>query len=500
MSISKSFTRRAFLATATGAAAAATIIPRSVLGGAGYVAPSDKINAALIGSGTQALRQLMEDWLPREDLHLACICDPNEDSDDYRDWSPHGLRNSVRRFINNSNWGSETGIRAGRNAGREVVESYYTNTREQANYEGCKTYVDYRDMLAESEGIDMVIDMTPDHLHGSVNIAAMKAGKAVVAHKTLANTMHEVHQCVRVAKETGVTTHLMAWNNDPAFYQLKDWLEAGIIGKVKEVHNWSNRPVWPQGWMENPKESMRIPKGLEWDLWLGPVPDRPYHLDYTHALFRGWYDFGAGCLGDMGNYSLWRTYRMLDPGPVISVQANAATGAVIVGNQSQWRRSQVGFPAASTVSFEHKNMDIHWYDGGMKPRIKKGLLAYGEQLPREGILYVGEYGTILGDFLAGKFRLLPESRMNALGRSMPEARQQEEVTHPVDEYMHAIRDGRQSRGSFINIADLAEATCLASIALRTDKHLVWDAASMKLSGDDDAKTLLKRTYRPGWEI
>ena len=488
--------RRQFLATA----AAVSVVPRRVLGGQGHVAPSDKINVALVGSGTQALRQLMGDWLPREDLHLACICDPNEDSDDYRDWSPHGVRNSVRRFLGNSSWGSETGIRAGREAGREVVEGYYANVRNQADYTGCKTYVDYREMLAESESIDAVIDMTPDHLHGAVNIAAMQAGKAVVSHKPVANTLHEVHRVVAVAKETGVTTHLMAWQNDADFYQLKEWLDQGIIGQVREVHNWSNRPVWPQGWLENPKEAMRVPKGLEWNLWLGPVPDRPYHIDYTHALFRGWYDFGSGCFGDMGNYSLWRIFRMLDPGRVRHVQANAATGAVIVGNQSQWRRSSVAFPAASTAHFEFDSMDLYWYDGGMKPRIKRGLLAPGEELSNQGMLLVGEFGTILGDYHGRRFRLLPESRMEALKGSMPPARPDEEVTGAVDEYMHAIRDGKQSRGSFINAHDIAEATCHLAVALRTGRQLAWDTDKMEFKGDEEANTLRTREYRPGWEL
>lgn len=442
----------------------------------------------------------MFDWLPREDLQLVAVCDPNKDSDDYRDWSPHGVRNRIRQFMNNPNWGSETGIRAGREAGRELIEHHYAATREKGSYNGCKPYVDYRDMLAESEDVDVVIDMTPDHLHGAVNIHAMRAGKHVVAHKTLANVCYEVNKCVEVARETGVTTHLMAWNNDPSFYQLKEWLHAGVIGKVKEVHNWSNRPVWPQGWMENPSEPMKIPKGFEWDLWLGCVPHRPYHLDYTHALFRGWYDFGAGCLGDMGNYSLWRTYRMLDPGPVVSVSATPATGCVIVGNQCQWRRSNVGFPSASTVHFEHKDMDIFWYDGGMKPRLAKGLLRYGEPLPHEGVLYVGEYGTILGSFLAEEFRLLPEGRMKALAGSMPAARNEEDVVDPVDEYMGAMKEGKQSRGSFINIKNLAEATCLAAVALRTGKHLMWDAEAMAFTNDDEANAYLTREYRPGWEL
>ena len=119
---------------------------------------------------------------------------------------------------------------------------------------------------------------------------------------------------------------------------------------------------------------------------------------------------------------------MLNPGPVVSVQANAATGAVIVGNQSQWRRSEVAFPSASTVHFEHKDLDIFWYDGGMKPRVPNGLLAPGERLPREGVLYIGEYGTIMGNnFLATDFRLLPESRMTALQGSMPAVRPAEDV-------------------------------------------------------------------------
>ncbi len=497
--MSASFSRRQFLATAAGVSAA-VVVPRRVLGGPGFVAPSDRLNAALVGSGTQALRQLMGDWLPREDLQLVAVCDPNRDSDDYRDWSQHGLRDRIRRFMGNESWGSETGIRAGREAGRELIEHYYAAIREQSSYNGCKTYVDYREMLAESESVDVVIDMTPDHLHGVVNVHAMQAGKHVVAHKTLANVCNEVRRCVEVAKETGVTTHLMAWNNDPGFYQLKDWLHAGIIGKVKEVHNWTNRPVWPQGWLDNPATPMEVPDGLEWDLWLGCVPDRPYHLDYTHALFRGWYDFGAGCLGDMGNYSLWRTYRTLDPGPVVSVSATPATGCVIVGNQCQWRRSAVAFPDASTVHFEHKELDIFWYDGGMKPRLAKGLLPRGESLPREGILYVGEYGTILANFLGHNFRLLPEDRMTALVGSIPAARAEEDVVDPVDEYVGAMKEAKQSRGSFINVKDLAEATCLAAVALRTGRHLMWDADAMIFTNDDEANAYLTREYRPGWEI
>ncbi len=499
MSNKKTINRREFLGAAA-AASTISVLPRRVLGGPGFVAPSDKINVALVGSGCQAIRQLMGDWLPREDLQVVSVTDPNKDSDDYRDWAPHWTRDTIREFIKNPRWGSKKGIRAGREAGREIIDSYYANIRGTSNYKGLKTYADFREMLAEADGVDAVIDMTPEHLHGTVNIAAMKAGKHVIAHKTLANTLHEVRQTVKTAKETGLTTHLMAWQNDPDHYQLEEWLHSGIIGKIKEVHNWSNRPVWPQGWMENPTKKMKVPRGMDWDLWLGPVPDRPYHLDYTHALFRGWFEFGSGCFGDMGNYSLWRTYRILNPGPVQSVKAYASTGAVIVGNQSQWRRSNVAFPNASTIQFRHKDLDIYWYDGGIKPHLPASMIGEDVELDREGMLYVGEYGAILGDFHGRRCKLVPESRNEALAGTLPKARDEKEVVSPVDEYVHAIRDGKQSRGSFINISDLAEATCLATVAIRTGKKLDWDAEKGKITNDEGANKFLTRAYRPGWEI
>lgn len=499
MADQKTLNRREFLGTAA-FASTISVLPRNVLGGPGYVAPSDKINVALVGAGTQALRQLMSDWLPREDLHLASITDPNRDSDDYRDWSPHGLRNQVRNFIDNPRWGSEKGIRAGREAAKEIVESYYSKMRGTGEYKGVKMYNDFRVMLSEADDIDAVIDMTPEHLHGVVNIAAMKAGKHVIAHKSLANTMHEVRQTIKVAKETGVTTHLMAWANDPRFQQLKSFIQSGVIGKVKEVHNWTNRPIWPQGWMENPTQKMKVPRGLDWDLWLGCVPDRPYHIDYTHALFRGWYDFGSGCFGDMGNYSMWRVYRILDPGPILSVKAYAGTGAVIVGNQCQWRRSEVAFPSASTIHFKHADVDMYYYDGGMRPHIPAAYLDSDEELDSEGMMYVGEFGTLIGDYYGTNFKLVPEQRMKALEGTIPDMKEGDEVIGAVDEYMAAMKEGRQSGGSFINVEDLAEATCLAAISLRTGKRVDWDKEAFKITNDAAANKLLTREYRPGWEV
>ena len=291
----------------------------------------------------------------------------------------------------------------------------------------------------------------------------------------------------------------MAWQNDPEFYKLKAWIDAGVIGKVREVHNWSNRPIWPQGWLEYPQKKMKVPRGMDWDLWLGPVPDMPYHLDLTHALFRGWYNFGSGCMGDMGNYSLWRTYRIIDPGPVVSVEARATTGAEIVeGNHSRWRKSEVAFPNSSTIHFTHKDVDIFWYDGGMRPCTPREVLEDGGELAAEGMMYVGEYGKILGDFHCRRFKLIPNNRNKAFEDLMKD--DGEEVIDSTDEYMTAMKEGKQSRGSFQEVQLLAEATCLGNIALRAGQRLHWDHDNMRITNLEEANALLRREYRPGWEL
>ena len=320
--------RREFLGTATAAAGIVpTIIPAIARGGKGSVAPSDKINVGLVGCGTMAIKILMSEWLADENLHFVAVADPNRSSTDYRDWSPHGMRDNVRRFLNDDSWGAKEGILAGREPTKDIIDRYYSEIRGIENYSGVAAYEDYREMLDKEDGLDAIICMTPEHLHGKVCIDAMDHGLHAVTHKTLANTMHEVRATVNKAEETGLVTHLLAFQNDMNWLRLKTVLDAGVIGKVKEVHNWSNRPVWPQGWLDNPSEKMRVPRDMNWDLWLGVVPDRPYHLDYTHALFRGWYDFGSGCMGDTGNYSLWRIFRMINPGPARSAEGRVSTAA-----------------------------------------------------------------------------------------------------------------------------------------------------------------------------
>ncbi|MEZ4703149.1 MAG: Gfo/Idh/MocA family oxidoreductase [Rhodothermales bacterium] len=493
----RTLNRRQFITAATAASAAFSIVPSYVRGAPNRIAPSDKINVALVGSGTQAFSMLMSTWLKNDNLQFVALADPNKDSDDYRDWSQNGLRDRVRKFLDEPRWGSEKGVRAGREAGREIIDTYYKKVRGMNDFKGVRTYEDFRELLDKEDGIDAVICMTPEHLHATVTIAAMNHGKHAITHKTLSNALHEVRLAADTARRTGLVTHQMAYQNDADWYNLKRWLDAGVIGKVKEVHNWTNRPVWPQGWMDYLPEQ-KIPKGLNWALWQGPVPDRPYNLNYTHALFRGWWDYGSGCLGDMGNYSLWRIYRMLNPGPPITVEGHSSSGAVIVGNQSQWRRSEVAFPNGGTVHFRHQDLDVYWYEGGITPRMPEEMYDAGMEFTREGMMLVGEYGKILGDYHCRKFTLLPESRMKAMAGVFPQ--EEMEVLDGTEEWVAAIREGRESAGSFQNVQQLAESTCLGNIALRMSRRIQWDPARMEITNIPEANKLLRREYRPGWEL
>ena len=303
--------RRKFLAST--ATAAFTIVPRHVLGRP-FVPPSDKITMAHIGMGTQGFREL-GGLLADPNLQIVAVCDPNKDSNDYVDWSKNGMRDIIRGLLNKPKWREgASGIPGGREIGREVVETYYANNRASEGFKGCSCYADFRELLEKEKDLDAVKIMTPDHLHATIAIAAMKKGKHVLVHKPLANRVHESRLLLETLRKTKVATHFLPWNNSGETMRvIQSWIKDGAIGTLREIHNWSNRPVWPQ-YVSVPTETPPVPEGFDWDLWLGPALDRPYHPNYTHAVFRGWYEFGGGSMADMGHYSLWSVFTVFDLG------------------------------------------------------------------------------------------------------------------------------------------------------------------------------------------
>ena len=375
---STGFSRRKFIAASGAAAAAFTIVPRHVLGGAGFVAPSEKITVAYIGCGTQGLRE-MPDMLRLPEVQIVAVCDPVKESHDYVDWSKDGLRADLAEALGKPDWRrGAPGIPGGRDVAREFVETFYAGQRGSEKFRGCAAYADFRELLEKEKDVNAVKVMTPDHLHATVAIAAMKQGKHVMMHKPLANRLHEARLVIETARKTKVATHFLPASDGASIQQIKGWIDAGAIGTLREIHNWSNRPVWPQ-YPTIPTDTPPVPEGFDWQLWLGPSPDRPYHPHYTHAVFRGWYEFGGGALADMGHYSLWPVFQLFELDAPIMVESRPSHLCTLAGNVAVRIRNDYSFPAACTIRFKfaakgaRPALDLFWYDGSMRPPTPPGV-------------------------------------------------------------------------------------------------------------------------------
>ncbi|MEX2230997.1 MAG: Gfo/Idh/MocA family oxidoreductase [Cyclobacteriaceae bacterium] len=500
----KKISRRKFVSTAAVASLGFTIIPRHVMGGKKFIPPSDKVTIGYIGCGTQGLRE-MAGLLTNPKIQIVSVCDPNKSSTDYIDWSKDGIRNGIRKTLGDPSWGSNfNGIPGGRDVGQDFVQKYYAKNNGVEKYKGCASYLDFRELLEKEQDVDALKIMTPDHLHAAVSIAGMKKGKHVVIHKPIANRMYESRLSIDTARKTGVSTHLLAWSKRPGNDLVKKWIADGAIGTLKEIHNWSYRPVWPQ-WPTIPKETPPVPKDFNWDLWLGPVPDRPYHPNYTHCVFRGWYDFGGGSIADMGHYSLWPMFLTLGVNtPPLSAESYASTTRTVVDGVSRNVVNDVAFPYSCIVRFKFPKQetlpafDLFWYDGGMKPHTPEELEVDGKDMPQEGMMFVGDKGKILGGFRNEDPVLLPESRMKSYTAGNPVVK--EESERGDDFWIDAFRDKKQSPGSFLLAGPVSETINLGAIALRSGKKVLYDAAKMEITNVPDANKLLRREYRKGWEL
>jgi hypothetical protein len=496
-------TRREFVG-ATAAATAFTVVPSHVLGGSRHTAPSDKLNIVYIGCGTQGIRELAS-LLQHEDIQVTSVCDPNKFTTNYVDWSLNGIRNTIRETLGEPGWGAGLdGIPGGRDVGQELVEKFYAKKKGMGNYSGCASYNDFRELLEKEKDYDAVKVMTPDHLHAAVSIASMKKGKHVVIHKPIANRMYEALRTIETARETGVSTHLLAWSERGGLQVALNWIQEGAIGQLREIHNWSNRPVWPQ-WTANPKDTPPVPDGFDWPLWLGPVPDRPYHPNYTHAVFRGWYDFGGGSIADMGHYSLWPLFLTFGIGTApLSARAYGTTTCIIENHVSKGENNNVAFPLSCMVEFDFPAQEklppfkLIWYDGGMKPRTPGELDMDHKELPREGMMFVGDSGKILGSFHGDDPRLLPEKRMVEYTGSAepPEVK----VTRNERAWIDAFRTGEQSPGTFLKAGAVTETILLGAVALRAGQKVVYDAKDSRITNSEDANRYLTREYREGWAL
>ncbi len=491
--------RRGFL-KAAGTVSAFTVVPRHVLGGPGHVAPNDKIALGHIGMGTQAFRELGR-LLGDPRVQIVAVCDPNTDSNDYIEWGKGGIRRKIAGYLGNPDWRKdEGGCPGGREVGRQVADAYYARERAQDSFKACAAYADYRELLENEKNLDAIKIMTPDHLHACIAVAAMKKGIHVETHKPLANRLYEGRLVVDTARQTKVATHLLAYGAGAGNGEIVERIKQGVIGPLREIHNWTNRPVWPH-YTKIPTDRPPVPKGFDWDLWLGPEKRRPYHPHYTHTVFRGWYDFGGGCMADMGIYSLWPVFAGLELDAPTGAEAWASHTCAIVDGVSRPVQNDFAFPAASTIrlTFAPRGgrpaLDLFWYDGGMKPRLPCEFEMQNVTMGREGMLYVGDDGAIIAGFMGQNPRIFAGGQNRSLSLDGVEISGRRDGS-----WIDACRGGAPSPGRFENAAAITDAVNLGTVALRVGRKVTFDSANMRVANDPSANKYLFRDYRKGWEL
>jgi hypothetical protein len=512
----RGLSRRELMRAGGMAATAFTIVPRHVLGGAGFVAPSEKITLACIGFGTQAIREI-GGILASPDVQVVAVCDVEKDGIHYLEWGKDQIRDTIRRLIEEPTWREGSGhVPGGRDVGKEVVETYYAKRRGNGQHKGCATYADFRELLDKEKDVTAVKVMTPDHTHATIAIAALKRGMKVIVHKPLANRLMEARAVIEAARSKQIATHFLPASEGGGQQQAVDLIKGGVIGTLREIHNWSMRPMWPQ-FPTLPTDTPPVPEGFDWTLWLGPSPDRPYHPNYAHTNFRGWYEFGGGSIADMGHYSLWPIFRLLDLESPISVESTPSHVCTVSGDVCRRIRNDYSFPAACTIRMrfapkgERAALDITWYDGGIKPPVPEELMAEDRELAEEGMMFVGDRGKILGGFRGENAQLIPEARMGAYraANNLPEpaprqrggGRQGGDPSARNAAWIAAFKGGPSSYGDFTLAGPISDAFNLASISLRLGgRRLLWDSAGARITNIPEANRFLTREYRPGWEL
>ena len=508
--LAASLSRREFLAKGGAAAAVFTIVPRHVLGGSGYVPPSDKVNIAFIGVGAQGLRVMIR-FLHEPDVQGVAVCDVNQGSAGYPQWSTHEFCNSVRKLLGaDSGWDwlspddpielthslKVTSGVAGREPAQKIIDGLYASRQRSGQYKGCAAYNDFRELLDKEKDVDAVVVCTTDHLHAAISAAAMRKKKHVFCQKPLTHTIYEARRIAEIARETGVATQIAVANQASEDTRLLcEWIWAGAIGPVREVINWSSRPFWPQA-LERPKQSQPVPEGLDWDKWLGPAPERPFNHAYLPFSWRGWTDFGCGALGDMGCYSYDTIFRVMKFETPSSVQASSTD------------RYDETYPQAEIIHYDFASrgdmppVRFTWYDGGLKPprpmELEEGRPFRGESDEDEGLLFVGDAGKILCGFNGRNPKLIPQSKMDAYKqppKTLPRSPGNER------EWLNACKGSKEKPGGNFEFENLVtETLLLGNVAALTGEKLTWDRATMKVNNSDLAQKYIHPERRKGWDL
>lgn len=356
-------------------------------------------------------------------------------------------------------------------------------------FPNAKRYKDFRKMFDAEKSIDAVVVTTPDHLHAQAALTAMKLGMHCYCEKPLTHSVHEARLMRKVAREQKVATQM---GNQGHSYngtrRAVEVIQAGAIGNVTEAHIWTDRPIWPQG-IERPKESQTPPPTLDWDLWLGPAPVRPYNEAYVPFKWRGFWDFGTGALGDMACHCADTTFWALDLGSPESVEAEQ--GGMTRDAAPNWSVIRYQFPKRGKLP----PVKLTWYDGGKKP---DAALVNAKELPPNGSILIGDKGMILmPDWHADNFVLLPKEKFAGYKDPAPTIRRTD--SH-YREWIAACKGGPASLSNFDYAALLTETVLLGNVAMRTGQKIEWDAKKGQAKNNKAAEEFLNPPRRKGWEL
>ena len=491
---------------AVAASVAPMIVPRHVLG-RGYRAPSDTLNIAIVGAGGMGMANWNE--LLKAGEKVVAICDVD---------FPY-----VERSL----------------AGRLRVPQGQTAPNPEAlavkeSYEKAAKYADFRKMLAENKDIDAVVVATPDHMHAAIAAMAMRAGKHVYVQKPLTYSVHEARALARIAAETKVTTQMGNQGHSmEGTRRIRDWVQAGVVGQVKEVHVWTDRPLryWPQGiprpsapptppaaaangqvpvpprWSARTVEVAILekmatnpqtpPPGLDWDLFLGVAKPIPYHPAYHPFSWRGWTDFGVSAIGDMGAHLMDQPYWALNLGYPTSVVASSTPWGGPASNPGS-------YPLAMTARYEFANpqrgkapISMFWYDGGLMPTLYEDVPIPGGD--GGGGIIVGEKGYITYETYGNNPKVFPQKLQERADKAPKVTPRIAEASHEAN-WAAAAKGNGTASSPFEYAARLTEVMLLGIVALRAGvwKRILYDGASMKVTNIPEANQWLTREYREGW--
>jgi predicted dehydrogenase len=436
--------RRAFAGRSASAAAASLFAPNLLFGDG--VSPNSKLNIACVGVAGKG----------KSDVHAAsdgnnivALCDVDD---------------------------------------RRAAETY-------KEFPGAKRFKDYRVMLDKmGNGIDAVTVTTPDHMHYPVAMLAMQMGKHVCVQKPLTNTIWEANQLLKASRKYKVVTQMgIQGHTQEGMRLLKEWIDAGAIGAVREIIYWTNRPVWLQDpGVEFPAQT--VPPEVDWNLWQGTAKERPYNEKIMPKAWRAWWDYGAGALGDIGCHAMDAGFWALDLGSPEWAEASTTAFSDTIAPKTTHLVYQ--FPARG----EKPPVKVTWMDGGLMPARPGELESTRKLNPEWGQIFVGDKGKIyVTDAYCTSPRLIPETKMKEFDRPDKTLHRSPAPGQPQKEWTYCIKNGKTPGADFEYAVPLTEMVLIGNLAIRANLRVDWDSKSQRVTNATAANDFLKRDYRAGWE-